>query len=561
MKRPAKHPPLHHFTPIEIRLGGRVGKEDQLHLENEGEYLGWKPGVLQFKASQGLPADREVGIDFALPDEAVSILWPGYFGHFERWELRKGVASAFFLGAGGLPELAATATRLALPFCLLEGRDGLWLLGIDPEFSCAFQISGRRKILLSWKYLAGAGAHDEKRRVFLSQVGSPEEALERWHKWDRGGMPASPAWLKQVAFQNYDYLSKNGDGWFADINAACQIFETPQERSRAMFTLHGWYGQIGHYAYDAKRGRLEKGWEAMPLARVPEFLQFDNGESVSATGIGAATYRWRNLKNYHPIPMTWAGMKKRLFHAKKLGFRTCLYILTGMQYPGERHAGVADGTALEIGNPLWKGPDNFGPTHLRNPLHPEVREWALGYTRALIEKVGDLCDAFVIDESYYIPVGTLGPAACPGYADRAQLRLFRDMHALCREHGIALLAADQLGLPLDFVDARSFPYSLGCDGIYQDSAHWPDVYDATRFPCWNKPALICNWAPKSNFLLMERAVKNHGADIGWSNGCFGDDLGLAELDCETFSKLKTLCKYRLSREILPVAPVKECRRA
>ncbi len=544
------------LVPIALRLGDSSAPRGKQQCAFNGECLAWTPSGLNFKAPQGLSGDREVSVDLRLPDGCKAVLFPAYFGHFERWEIRNGVPAAYFLGAGALAELPSPKSRLALPFCLLECRDGLWILGVDPEFCCSFEILGPRKIRLAWKYLAAGGNHDERRAFLFRQVQNPTEALEAWHSWAAPKQSKPPAWLKRIAFQNYDYFSKNGKGWFEDINAACRIFETSEERDRAMFTLHGWYGQIGHYAYDAKRSRLEKSWEAMPLARVPEFLKFDNGESLSATGIGAATYRWRNLENYHPVPMTWGEMRKRLSHAKKLGFRTCLYILTGMQYPGERHEAVEKGTALDIDTPLWKGPDNFGPTHLRNPLHPEVREWALGYTRALIEKVGDLCDAFVIDESYYIPVGTLGPASCPGYADRAQLHLFREMHALCRKHNIALLAADQLGLPLDFVDARSFPYSLGCDGIYQDSAHWPDVYDATRFPCWNKPVLICNWAPKSNFLLMERAVLKHGADVAWSNGCFGDDLGLAELDEVTFSKFKALCKFRLSREISSTALVK-----
>ena len=545
--------------PIRLRLGELATARGELRSESTRSRLTWADNRLTFHCPEGFPGDLPVGLALPLPEQTRAILWPAYFGHFERISLGEGIRSAFFSGAGSYPPPAGTALRLALPFCMFETSDELWLLGVDACFSCAITVHGSKEIAIDWIYAGAAGPHDETREFLLCRVASPAEALEKWHAWARRDMPQSPDWLRHIAFQNYDYLSNNGDGWFADIDSACGIFETPQERERAMFTLHGWYGQIGRYAYDPESDSLEESWEAMPLAQKPEFLQFDNGVAESATGVGAAAYRWRNLRKYHPVPMTWAGMRERLAHAKNKGFRTCLYILTGMQYPGAKEPGVAEGTALDIGTPLWKGPDNFGPTHLRNPLHPDVRKWALGYTKALIGKVGDLCDAFVVDETYYIPAGAMGPAACPGYADRAQLTLLREMHALCREHDIALLAADQLGLPLDFVDKRSFPYSLGCDGIYQDSAQWPDVYDAVRFPCWGRAALICNWAPKSNLLLQERAILKHGADLAWSNGSFGDDTGLGDLDAETYGKVKALWKLRMAREMEPSVPVKQVR--
>jgi len=133
---------------------------------------------------------------------------------------------------------------------------------------------------------------------------------------------------------------------------------------------------------------------------------------------------------------------------------------------GDRDEHLQDGTGLAAEAVLWIGPDAVGPTYLMNPTHPAVREKILAVTDALLDKVGDLVDAFVIDEAYYIGYGELAPASCPGYADQAQATLIREIAARCHAFrpSLALLTADHLGTQT--LEGKAYPYSLFADGIY-----------------------------------------------------------------------------------------------
>ena len=90
-----------------------------------------------------------------------------------------------------------------------------------------------------------------------------------------------------------------------------------------------------------------------------------------------------------------------------------------------------------------------GPTAQMNPLHPRVRDRVLGYLDALLSAFGNDLDAFVWDETYYVDPGQLGPASCPGYADRAFMRLVRELTERCHSFraDLAFLASDCIGPP------------------------------------------------------------------------------------------------------------------
>lgn len=480
-------------------------------------------------------------------------LRPLYHGVLER-TVCDGTGASEFRGAGRPAGARGDEDRLSLPFLLLD-LGGSWLLaGADPAFSSTIAVGPAGDgwaVTFSWVWLAAAGRHAfERRRLFVGSTSDPAAGLDRWFELATPDIPPGPAWLHEIALNDYDFLSEQGTGWFADIDAACELIE-PADRGRALFCLHGWYDEVGRYCFDPVRRTLDEEWTAFPHAQDPRLAALEAATPVRKGLPGLANYRFRNFGRAGPVRMGWAGIRRRLEYAKSRGLRTCLYCLTGLQAQGRRDEALESGTGLEIAQGPWVGPDAIGETHVRNPLHPEVRGSILAYVDALLGRVGDLVDALVMDETYYVGVGALGSRACPGYADRAQLALVQELAALCHSYrpDLAFLTADLLGA--SWLERRAFAYSLGADGIYQDSGCWPETWDCVRFPAWRNVAWSCNWAPVSNFALTRWAVLAHNAPIALSNGCFGDDLGLAEMDAETKAGIAELWRLRRHRRMAP----------
>ena len=85
----------------------------------------------------------------------------------------------------------------------------------------------------------------------------------RWRE-----VKAGPDWLHDVAMVDYDYFSKNGQGWFRDIDALTKLI-APEDRRKVFLALHGWYGYVGQYAFDWRKGAFFKEWTAFPNALDP----------------------------------------------------------------------------------------------------------------------------------------------------------------------------------------------------------------------------------------------------------------------------------------------------
>jgi len=262
---------------------------------------------------------------------------------------------------------------------------------------------------------------------------------------------------------------------------------------------------------------------------------------------GLYAYAFRNLERYRPVELTWGEIRRRLAYAKDRGFRTAFYAMTGLQAAGDKEAGLPTGDALDLDFPLWVGPELLGRSYIKNPLKPEVRSFFKTYISKLLDVIGDLTDALVMDEAYYIPYGTLGPAACPGYADRAQLTLVKELAALCHDYrpSLAFLTADNLGFSR--LEKRAFPYSLYADGLFTDVMCWPMSWDCFRFPLWRNTAWSCNWAPYSNLNFTRWGVLAHHGNVSLSNGCFGDDMGLSDMDDATKREILELWTARAGR--------------
>jgi hypothetical protein len=504
---------------------------------------------LTLSAETAWPEDVLAEIHIPLATAPMRLLWPLYQGVFERFGADQ-ARSADFRGPGRTAGALPDERRLGLPLVVLESAGGSLLAGVDPAFSTTIAYAPAREnypeLVLSWRWLARAGVHSrEQRCFFLQPVFDLRAALDRWFELATPDIPAGPTWLQEIALNDYDYLSKNGEGWFRDIDAACEMI-LPAERHRALFCLHGWYDQVGRYCFDPATGKLDAGWIAFPHTNHPDLLKLE--ERAHGGSQVPAGYTFRNLRRYHPVQLTWDDMRARLRYAKDRGFRTAVYHATGLQAAGEAGPHIAAGTALESAIHLWTGPDLVGPTYLLNPLHPEVRNWMLRYTEALLNEVGSLADALVLDEAYYIGYGTLGPAACSGYADRAQATLVQEITRLCHSvrPDLAYLTADHLGTTM--LEQRAYPYSLYADGIYHDAWCSPQSWECSRIPTWRNVTWSCNWAPVSNMANTRWGVLAYNAPIALSNGCFGDDIGLADMDRETADRLASLWRARAGRK-------------
>jgi hypothetical protein len=513
------------------------------------------PGSWLFRLDAAGPWASDVTavaeIDLPGPAPLERVLWPRFSGRFEGERLSSGQAKGVFRGPGRPAPDLLDEDRLALPFAIVEGDGQALLVGTDPAFSATLEVreSGAGVIAtIAWTWLAGAGRHaEERRKIFVQTVPNLMAALDRWFELATPEIPAGPAWLHDIALQDYDYLSKNGQGWFADVAAAAELI-SPSQRHRALFCLHGWYDRIGRYCFDPFTRRLDESWVAFPHVNHPDVLAKGTTTPVLPSIPTPAAYSFRNLGSYRPVSLTWDDLRARLRYARERGFRTCFYLATGLQATGDKDAAVAAGTGLDLPFGLWIGPDLVGPTHLRNPLHADVRSWMLEYLDALLERLGDLVDALVLDEAYYVGFGTLGPPACPGYADRAQATLIRDIATRCHRFrsDLAFLTADNLGV--SFLEQRAFPYCVFADGIYQDSWCWPQTWDGVRFPAWRNVAWSCNWAPVTNLAFTRYGVLNHDAPVAISNGCFGDDTGLAEMPPDVLRQIADLWRARTRRE-------------
>jgi hypothetical protein len=325
-----------------------------------------------------------------------------------------------------------------------------------------------------------------------------------------------PEWLHGVSMVDYDYLSKNGDGWFVDIDVLTQAV-APADREKIVLALHGWYDCVGRYSFDHRRGSLAKEWTTFPSAG-GGWRRGPGGDPVDWNDAGVARLR--------PYRMSLGDMHRRIRYAKDRGFRVCLYYADGL-VSCDGNLGVHDPSkVLQWGG--WSGPDTIGKTYVQNPLHPEVREFFKRYMQALVEEYGREVDGFIWDETGYVAAGQTGTEAAPGCADIAMLRLVGEIADIVAGYNprLALFTSDNIGYK---GSARQAPYSLMAQGTFQDSHCRPEAWSSGLFPNFRNTLWSCNWAPVSNFRYTKYGVETFDAPVSISNGCFGDDAGISDM--------------------------------
>jgi hypothetical protein len=494
----------------------------EIPLEIELAYI-LKPGhgavvfsrEIALRSDSPLPGDLTVAVPtdpLKLPDET----W---------FPLKNGVGSLLASADGAVYRFAGVAPdapiALAVPMATFPAAPlaERCTLATDPFFSARFT-----RTTVEWTFPKSVGLENTLERRTISTVfhqGDPDAAIDQFYDVALGDVPAGPAWLHDIALVDYDYLSAGGRGWFEDIDAL-EAAIPAADRGKVLLALHGWYDFVGRYCFSPETGELDRRWTA-----------FSNAPNVK-----------KDFPSSVPVVLTPKAMHERFRYATSRGFRVALYFADGMS-AGDGLAGIYQpDRVLSWGG--WVGPDTKGKTYCQNPLHPAVRSFFIRYIKALLREYGADLDAFVWDETFHVDTGSLGSDKLPGYADRAMMRLVKDLtaevHAYNRESGrsLAFLASDCIGVN-KWINKP--PYALVADGTYQDTHCDPESWSYGIFPNYRNALWSCNWSPVTHFDYTEFGVREYQAAVAISNG-YGDDIGFAKMPPALKSRVLDLFNWR-----------------
>ena len=508
-------------TPAEdgIRL---IYNVKELPLEVELSYrLRPGPAAVVFSRDVAVRSESPLTQDLTVAVDMEPAILPD-----ETWlPLKNGVGASLGAAKAALYRFAGTAPAaplaLAVPMVTFaENPSGdRCTIVTDPFYSTLFTRG-----TVEWTYPKSVGLENGLERRSISTVfhkGDPDAAIGQFYGVALADIPAGPDWLHDIAMVDYDYLSGGGKGWFQDIDAL-EAAVPPADRPKVLLALHGWYDSVGRYCFDPGSGRLDERWTA-----------FANYPNVK-----------KDFPQSAPVAMTLKNMHERMRYAKSRGFRVALYFADGMSAGDGLPDIFRPDRVLYWGG--WVGPDTKGKTYCQNPLHPAVPAFFLAYIKALLREYGADIDAFVWDETFHVDTGSLGSEKVRGYADRALMRLVRDLtsevHAYNRESGrsLAFLASDCIGVN-KWVNKP--PYALVADGTYQDTHCDPESWSYGIFPNYRNALWSCNWEPVTHFDYTEFGVRNYQAAVAVSNG-YGDNIGFAKMSPEMKKKVLGLFNWR-----------------
>lgn len=434
-----------------------------------------------------------------------------------------------FAGAHESPNAAG----LAIPLVTETSPDTGWSITrtADPYFTTSFGDQ------IHWVYPEGVPRLPRETRTLYSCLhrGGPERALQIFYETALAGIPAGPDWLHSVALIDYDFLSKNGRGWFADIDLLEKAI-APRDRSKVILALHGWYDFCGRYCYDARSKSLDKRWTAFPNARSPEVQKLAERPDTGNP------YYWppASIRALQPVEMSIGDLRHRIRYAKQRGFRVALYFADGMN--------ACDGIPTHDPSKVlrwggWSGPETRGRSYALNPLHPDVPAFFKGYLAALLDTYGKDIDALIWDETFMVQAPDHGSGDYRGFAASAMMRLVRDLTLTVSafRKDIALLASDDLGV----VPNYNAPYCLMAHGTYQDSHMSPKAWPYGLFPNYRNTLWSCQWAPTKAFDRSLYAVDTFDHPVPISNG-YAEDRGVSDMTAEDLRRILGLFHRRKS---------------
>jgi hypothetical protein len=111
---------------------------------------------------------------------------------------------------------------------------------------------------------------------------------------------------------------------------------------------------------------------------------------------------------------------------------------------------------------------------------------------------------------------------------------------------LAFLASDVIGVR---GWNQKAPYGLVAHGTYQDSGCRPEAWPYGLFPNFRNVLWSCNWAPASNFHFTQYAVETFDVPVAISNGPFGDDIGISEMNPQQLKRIMDLFEKRKDKRM------------
>jgi len=497
---------------------------------------------ISVQASGALTGDVTVELprNIHLPADGREVFLPLENGVGRR-KVVDGSASVFQLTG---PATNAPHEALAVPVVdEFSNRTDLRILfASDPWFTSEFRLpTENRAGGFRCTYLAKLGIRNAEERTIVTVLhkGSFDDAMRAFYATCLKDVRQGPDWVHDVAMIGYDFLSDNGRGWFADIDALERVIP-PNDRGKVLLALHGWYDYIGRFAFNFRARSFDKTWKAFPCARLPEVQALAKTPDPGMKwGVG---FHRNVLEKTYPVEMSWPEMHRRIRYAKEKGFRVAVYFADGILACDGVKETFDPSKVLRWGG--WRGPEVSGRPYAQNPLHPEVRGFYLAYIDALLGEAAKLADAFIWDETFYVKTGDLGNDAYPGYADRAMMHLVRDVasRVAAASPNLALFASDNLGPGRTGV----FPTALGAHGTYQDCSSQPQYFPYGLFSNYRNNLWSCNWFPITGFALTRYAVDTFDTPVTISNG-YGDGVGPSAMNAETTRQFVDLFNQRKQR--------------
>ncbi|MDR1221615.1 MAG: hypothetical protein LBL07_01875 [Tannerella sp.] len=459
------------------------------------------------------PVSSDLTVEFAVEAQnatASQITLPEMRGKVKPYGLdENGSKAAYFLmGAGS----AGEGEKLALPAVNVHFGNSQLAVAADPYFGVDFSARAK-EVKLSYTYTASKVPLKSERRkfAFLFHDSETDGMLSNFYHTVPDIKPGE-AWTHEIHLNYYDYFSKNGEGWYANIAKLAELI--PEEyRKHAIVNIHGWYDYLGRYSYDRETKKLAGEWK------------------IVETGKYAAD---RKRREY---PMTLADMHKRIRYAKDLGFRVAFYYGDGLSYDSglpefKQEWIVVNEEGRRYGD-TWHPGCSLGKTYAVNPSYPEVKQIYINVLRSQIEEFGREVDAFVWDETFYAPVGVLtkmGDAYT--YADREYMYLNAELTKLVQSWqkinpDLVFLTSDCLGLSAKLEKFGDAHAALVSHGTYEDTRNDPDLWPVEMLNNYRNCLMSCLWFPVS-MANRNKIAAEYGIAQGLSDG-EGDFVGPVDM--------------------------------
>jgi hypothetical protein len=392
---------------------------------------------------------------------------------------------------------------IALPLIICTNGEKETAVITDPYFTSLY-VKG----FIKWTYPKEVGLEDsvERRTIIEAEsISDLDEGMSIYYQTILKDIPPGPGWMKDIAMISYDYMSDNGRGWYNDIDTLETLIPV-QDRKKVALCLHGWYDVVGRYCFDNKTGKLDE--------------------------------KWNN--RIRGIELSLSDLHHRISYAKEKGFKVLMYFADGV-LSGKGLADFTNEEVLEEGG--WNGPDVVGGPYHKNILSGNVASFYRNYARALFTEFAPQTDGFVWDETFYIKAGNLGTNQFRGYADRAQMRMIKEiasiLHSVAPEK--AFFTSDCIGGEEYFNNVP--PYAILADGCYQDSHSTPSFWSYGIFPNYRNVIWSCNWNPLTYFRYTVFGVYAYHTPVVFTNG-WEDDRGFSEMTPEERASFIRLFNYR-----------------